>query len=197
MMPKKNSSGLIRIFSCCNIPPIFASNNKLILHVADKELVFKQIFEANSKKIYHLCYGYTGDDDAANDLLQETFLKVWQNLDKFRNQAMISTWIYRIAVNTCLTYLRSEKRQAKEELTPQIAETKMEEVSDKNEQVTLLYKCISKLEESERIIITMVLDEMPYPEIAEISGISEGNLRVKIFRIKQKLTELYNQYERL
>jgi RNA polymerase sigma factor (sigma-70 family) len=165
--------------------------------VSDKEAAFKQIFQANSKKIFHLCYGYTGDDDAANDLLQETFLKVWQNLDKFRNQAMISTWIYRIAVNTCLTYLRSEKRQAKDELTPQIAETKAEDFSPKNEQVALLYKCISKLEESERIIITMVLDELPYPEIAEISGISEGNLRVKIFRIKQKLTELYNQYERL
>lgn len=165
--------------------------------MADKEAAFKKIFEANSKKIYHLCYGYTGDEDSANDLMQETFLKVWQNLDKFRNQAMISTWIYRIAVNTCLTYLRSEKRQAKDELTPELEETTGEVISEKNEQVALLYKCISKLEESERIIITMVLDEVPYPEIAEISGISEGNLRVKVFRIKQRLTELYNQYERL
>lgn len=165
--------------------------------MSDKEAVFKQIFETNSKKIFHLCLGYAGDDDAANDLLQETFLKVWQNLDKFRNQAMISTWIYRIAVNTCLTYLRSEKRQGKEELTPLIADTQKEEFSEKNEQVALLYKCISKLEESERIIITMVLDELPYPEIADISGISEGNLRVKIYRIKQKLTDLYNHYERL
>lgn len=164
---------------------------------ADKEAAFKKIFEANSKKIYHLCYGYTGDEDSANDLMQETFLKVWQNLDKFRNQAMISTWIYRIAVNTCLTYLRSEKRQAKDELTPELEETTGEVISEKNEQVAQLYKCISKLEETERIIITMVLDEVPYPEIAEISGISEGNLRVKVFRIKQKLTELYNQYERL
>ncbi|WP_462265216.1 RNA polymerase sigma factor [Mucilaginibacter sp.] len=165
--------------------------------MAAKDDAFRQIFEANSKKIYRLCYGYAGDEDAANDLLQETFLKVWQNLDKFRNQAMLSTWIYRIAVNTCLTYLRSEKRQAKEELTPQLAEVQREEVSEKNEQVALLYKCISKLEESERIIITMVMDEVPYPEIAEISGISEGNLRVKIYRIKQKLTDLYNHYERL
>src|SRR6476660_2492805 len=137
-----------------------------------KEALFKEIFQANSKKIYHLCYGYTGDDDTANDLMQETFMKVWQNLDKFRNQAMISTWIYRIAVNTCLTYLRSEKRQAKDELTPLLAETKREEFNEKNEQLSLLYKCISKLEESERIIITMVLDELPYPEIAAISGIS-------------------------
>ena len=160
----------------------------------NKEKLFKEIFATNSKKIFHLCYGYTGDSDSANDLLQETFLKVWQNLDKFRNKSLISTWIYRIAVNTCLTYLRSEKRQAKDELTENIIETRPEEFSDKNEQVALLYTCISKLEENDRLLITMVLDELPYPEIADIVGISEGNLRVKIHRIKQKLTELFKQY---
>ncbi|MBU0695116.1 MAG: RNA polymerase sigma factor [Bacteroidetes bacterium] len=167
--------------------------------MSNKEQLFKEIFDANSKKIYHLCFGYTGDDDAANDLLQETFLKVWQNLEKFRNQSMISTWIYRIAVNTCLTYLKSEKRQAKDELTPNIIENREEETGEreKQEQVKTLYQCISKLEENERIIITMVMDEVPYPEIAEVSGISEGNLRVKIHRIKHKLTELYNEHERL
>jgi RNA polymerase sigma factor (sigma-70 family) len=167
--------------------------------MSNKEQLFKEIFDANSKKIYHLCFGYTGDDDAANDLLQETFLKVWQNLEKFRNQSMISTWIYRIAVNTCLTYLKSEKRQAKDELTPNIIENREEETQDKEkqEQIKTLYQCISKLDEHERIIITMVMDEVPYPEIAEVSGISEGNLRVKIHRIKHKLTELYNEHERL
>lgn len=165
--------------------------------MVNKEALFKDIFQKNSRKIYHLCYGYTGDSDSANDLMQETFMKVWQNLDKFRNQALISTWIYRIAVNTCLSYLRVEKRQSKDELTDKIIESEPEKISEKNEQVALLYKCISKLEENERIIITMVLDEIPYPEIAEISGISEGNLRVKIHRIKQKLAEIYNRYERI
>jgi RNA polymerase sigma-70 factor (ECF subfamily) len=167
--------------------------------MSNQEQVFKEIFQANSKKIYHLCFGYTGDDASANDLLQETFLKVWQNLDKFRNQSMISTWIYRIAVNTCLTYLKKEKRQAKEELTPNMIENTEEGLADqeKQEQIKTLYTCISKLDENERIIITLVMDEIPYPEIAEISGISEGNLRVKIHRIKHKLTELYNQHERL
>ena len=164
--------------------------------MVDKEANFKELFQKNSRKIYHLCYGYTGDEDSANDLMQETFMKVWQNLEKFRNQALISTWIYRIAVNTCLSYLRVEKRQAKDELTDTIIENKTEEISDKNEQVASLYKCISQLEENERILITMVLDEIPYHEIAQISGISDGNLRVKIHRIKQKLTELYNRNER-
>jgi len=164
--------------------------------MAKKEILFGEIFKANSKKIYHLCYGYTGDEAAAHDLMQETFMKVWQNLEGFRNQAMISTWIYRIAVNTCLSWLRVEKRQATDPLTDYIIENSREDVSEKNEQVEKLYKCIAQLEENERLIITMVLDEIPYAEIAEISGVSEGNLRVKIHRIKHKLTEIYNRYER-
>ncbi|HUH18986.1 RNA polymerase sigma factor [Albibacterium sp.] len=162
-----------------------------------KETRFKELFNKNSKIIYHLCYGYTGDSDSANDLMQETFIKVWQNLDGFRNQSQISTWIYRIAINTCLSYLRVEKRKATDEISDFILENTAEPISEKEEQVALLYKCISQLEENERIIITLVLDEVPYPEIAEISGISEGNLRVKIHRIKHKLTDIYNRYERL
>lgn len=164
--------------------------------MTQNEALFKSIFDRNNRKVYHLCYGYTGDSDAANDLMQETFIKVWQNLDKFRNQSQISTWIYRIAVNTCLSYLRVEKRKVTDEINERIIETRADEVSDKQEQVNQLYKCIAQLEENERIIITMVLDEVPYQEIAEISGISEGNLRVKIHRIKNKLTEIYNRHER-
>jgi len=162
-----------------------------------KDALFKDLFEKNSKTIYHLCLGYTGDEYAANDLMQETFIKVWQNLDRFRNQSQISTWIYRIAINTCLSYLRVEKRKATDEINDYILENTPEQVSDKQEQISQLYKCIAQLDENERIIITLVLDEIPYAEIAEISGISEGNLRVKIHRIKHKLTEIYNRYERL
>jgi RNA polymerase sigma factor (sigma-70 family) len=162
-----------------------------------KETRFKELFDTNSKIIYHLCYGYTGDSDSANDLMQETFIKVWQNLDGFRNQSQISTWIYRIAINTCLSYLRVEKRKVTDEISEFVLENTAEPISEKEEQVALLYKCISQLEENERIIITLVLDEVPYPEIADISGISEGNLRVKIHRIKHKLTDIYNRYERL
>jgi len=161
-----------------------------------KDELFKELFAKNSKVIYHLCYGYTGDSDAANDLTQETFIKVWQNLDSFKNQSQISTWIYRIGINTCLSYLRVEKRKITDEISDYIIENTVEPISEKEDQIAQLYKSIAQLEESERIIITLVLDEVPYPQIAEISGITEGNLRVKIHRIKQKLTEIYNRYER-
>ena len=163
--------------------------------MVEKETLFKDIFEKNSSKIYHLCLGYTADTDVANDLMQETFIKVWQNLESFRNQSQISTWVYRIAVNTCLSHLRIEKRRTNDSLSNEHLENLAEEISPKEDQVRQLYKSISHLEENERMVITMVLDEVPYPEIAEIFAISEGNLRVRIHRIKQKLTKIYNQYE--
>lgn len=162
----------------------------------NKDILFKKIFHENSSKIYHLCLGYAGDEDIANDLVQETFIKVWQNLEGFRNQSQLSTWVYRIAVNTCLSYLRVEKRKNNDSISSELIENLADEQSPKQDQINQLYKSISRLEENERIIITMVLDEVPYPEIAEIFAISEGNLRVRIHRIKQKITRIYNQYER-
>lgn len=162
-----------------------------------KQSDFETIYNKHRRRIYKLCLGYTGDRDAAQDLLQDTFIKVWENLAKFRNEAAIGTWIYRIAVNTCLSYLRSDKLKPKDEMTDFLLETRTDEVSSKEHEIKLLYKCISKLEEQERMIITMVLDEAEYHEIATVFGISEGNLRVKIHRIKQRLTEIYNRYAKL
>ena len=132
----------------------------------------------------------------ADDLLQETFIKVWQNLDRFRGDSQISTWVYRIAVNTCLYHIRSQKNNKTtnlEEITAIIDN----ETDYKEQQVKLLYKCINKLVESDRLIITLLLEEVPYNEIATITEISEGNLRVKIHRIKQQLSKLYTEYERV
>lgn len=68
---------------------------------------------------------------------------------------------------------------------------------DKVQQIDMLYKCISKLKEADRVLITLVLDEKPYEQIAEITGITENNLRVKIHRIKKELTEIFHKYARL
>lgn len=72
-----------------------------------------------------------------------------------------------------------------------------EETEDNSKEINRLYECISKLKESERIIITLVLEEKPYEEIAEIMGITENNLRVKIHRIKKELQEIYTHYGRI
>ncbi len=163
----------------------------------EKESLFKSTFETHHQKIFHLCYAYSGDADIASDLVQDTFLKVWQHLDSFQNNSSIGTWIYRIAVNTCLAYIKIGKRIQTEDISNTIIESFVEDESVLEYKVSLLYQCIAFLQESDRLIITMVLDEIPYAEIAEISGISDGNLRVRIHRIKQQLTELYRKHERV
>ena len=157
---------------------------------------FTNLYNEYREGIKKLCLGYTGDAVLAQDLLQETFIAVWNNMQKFRGDAKWGTWIYRIAVNTCLTHLRKKK-----DTLMDIENTSLsmlpEEVNTKEQEIQLLYKCISRLQETDRLIITLVLEDKPYEEIASITGITETNLRVKIYRIKKQLTQIYNSYARL
>lgn len=162
----------------------------------NQEQQFKDLYQKYGPKVQRLCLGYTGNQVEAEDLLQEVFVKVWQNLDKFRGDSQVSTWMYRIAVNTCLYHLRSakNKRSVDLEKAPPLLDL---EQPDKEQQVQLLYKAISELKENDRLIITMLLEEIPYSEMAQIIEVSEANLRVKIHRIKQQLSIIYAKYERL
>jgi RNA polymerase sigma-70 factor (ECF subfamily) len=137
---------------------------------------------------------YTNDRDLAKDLTQETFIQVWMNLAKFRNESSIGTWIFRIASNMCLRQIERSKKNITTELPFQIEE-KPEESNDAK--IAFLYKCISELPETDRLIISLVLEEQPQKDIADILGISEGNVRVKIHRIKQLLTQKFNENEKL
>ena len=163
----------------------------------NKDQTFTELYSQYSNGIRKLCLGYTGDPMLAQDLLQESFRRVWNNMDKFRGDSKWSTWIYRIAVNTCLTFLRDRKGAVHLTLENHSIAEISEEKNNMPEQVQLLYKCISRLEEADRLIITLVLEEKEYEEIAAITGITENNLRVKIHRIKKQLSEIYNNYERL
>jgi len=145
---------------------------------------FEEIYSLYSPQIFRVCMGYVNDHDQAKDLTQETFISVWKNLSSFRNESKISTWIFRIATNNCLRAIEKNNRVVKVELPvnlPAIHEETQEE------KLTFLYNCIAELEEMDRIIISLVLEDLPHAEIATIVGLSPGNIRVKIHRIKDKL----------
>lgn len=156
---------------------------------------FEQIYRENAPGIRKLCLSYCGNSDLAEDLLQETFITVWKNLENFRSESKISTWIYRIAVNTCLLSLNKTKKE--NFVSTEKLSNIQDEETDEQEKITILHKSISELKEADRIIITLVLEEKSYEEIAEITGITENNLRVKIHRIKKELTEIYQKNARL
>lgn len=152
---------------------------------------FKSIYSAYSAKIFRLCLGYINNEEKARDITQETFIAVWQNLDKFRGDASIGTWIFKIAVNKCLQQLKSDKRQ-KEKLANYPVRV-LSELSDMDleakEKRKLLYDCIAQLPEADRLLIGLYLEDLPQDKISEIMGISHSNVRVKIHRIKSFLTE--------
>ncbi|VXB83917.1 RNA polymerase subunit sigma-24 [Flavobacterium sp. 9AF] len=154
----------------------------------DKNKLFESLFSDYKEKIYRLCYSYSNDNDTAKDLLQESFSKVWTHLDTFQNKSEYSTWIYRIAVNTCLNYLRSTKNK-RVEFRDALPEMREEEI-DVETQINHLYIAIKELEEIDRLLISMVLDDISYKEIGTILGISENNVGVKVHRIKKQLKDI-------
>jgi RNA polymerase sigma-70 factor (ECF subfamily) len=152
---------------------------------------FEDLYNRYAPQIFRVCLGYTNDADQAKDLVQETFISVWKNLDGFRNQSQVSTWIFRIATNHCLRALEVAKRMPAAELPFELAETVEESPEEK---LSFLYRCIAELEETERIIISLELEGLPQAQIAEVVGLSSGNVRVKVHRIKDKLTQKFKAY---
>lgn len=151
---------------------------------------FTQLFNLHYPKVLRLCKGYfNGNEALALDAAQEVFIKVWEKQTSFRNEANISTWIFRIAVNTCLMHLRKTATK-KEMQVAEMPDIKQEEDNrDQDEKLRKMYACIQKLDEAGKMIILLVLEAVAYPEIANIIGITEDTLRVKIHRIKKNLTQ--------
>src|ERR1700712_2014862 len=155
-------------------------------------MVFEDIYRDYWNKVYRICMGYFDDEEWAKDVAQDTFILIWKQLPTFRNESAIGTWIFRIASNNCLRQIERQNRMPKSEFP---AEMEDKHEPDKEWQTRLLYKCIAELPETDRIIISLELEDVRQAEIAKITGLSESNVRVKIFRIKEKLTQKFKQYE--
>lgn len=155
---------------------------------------FEEIYAAYYPKVFRLSMGYLNDHDTAQDITQETFIKIWQQLPKFRKESSIGTWIFKIASNNCLRQIENNNRRSKTKAGFRMTQNTATTTSI-DEPMEFLYNCISKLPELERIIISLELENVQQKDIATIVGISEGNVRVKIHRIKQKLKEQFQQYE--
>lgn len=161
----------------------------------DKEELFISIYESTKDRVYRICHYYVSGNDYVNDLFQEVYINVWKSLEKFRKEASVETWIYRIAVNTSINFIKLEKRKTRNrgniENIPNISSDTQEEPQvDPEITEQLLYKCITQLSMAEKTIISFVLEGLSYKEIAGICDISDDLLRVRIHRIKKKLKKM-------
>jgi RNA polymerase sigma-70 factor (ECF subfamily) len=159
---------------------------------AVRENQFDGLYREYYGMVLQLCLGFfEGDEEQAKDLTQEVFIQVWNNLAKFRGDAAPKTWIYRITVNTCLNYLKKQKSQDRRLAEALRAKDPMEEVPPNEiDPVKVLYAAMTQLSEIDRLVTGLLLEEVPQGEIAAILGISDGNLRVRIHRIKKRLKKI-------
>jgi len=153
---------------------------------------FVQLIRDNNGLILKVCNLYTATVQDRQDLYQEIVIQLWRAIPKFRHESKLTTWMYRVALNTAISDYRKQQRAiATSDLdlfTKEIAD--QAEYADKEEKLKSLYAAISHLPEIEKAIVMLYLEDKSYEEMEDILGINQNNLRVKMNRIKEKLRQL-------
>ena len=153
-----------------------------------KEQEFSRMVRENKSTIYTVCYMFSNDEDEVSDLFQETLINLWKGFESFRHESKLSTWIYRVAMNTCISADRKKRRQgSKVPLSMNI--NLYDDEDHETKQVRQLHERIQRLDLIDRALVMMWLEGMSYEEIADVVGISVKNVGVKLIRIKEKLKQ--------
>jgi RNA polymerase sigma-70 factor, ECF subfamily len=156
---------------------------------------FIELINKHQGLIHKICFMYEHDGDARDDLFQEIVLQLWKSFPTFRGEAKITTWMYRIALNTAISGYRKRVKLVKTEDLQEIHFNMSDLHADDGheENFQKLQRAIRQLSEIERAMIMMALDEVPYDEIAETIGITQNNVRVRMNRIREKLKKLMSE----
>lgn len=157
----------------------------------DMENTFIEMVRANERIIYKVCSFYVSSEFPMGDLYQEVVCNLWAGYPKFRNESSISTWMYRIALNTCITGMRKEIRRPKG-LPMSMLQDVIPEPDTLSEQIKEMYYYIHQLKTMERAIVLLYLEEKSYQEIADITGLTVSNVATKLKRSKEKLRKMSN-----
>lgn len=154
------------------------------------EREFTLLIKEHSSIINKVSYFYATDQIPFEDLRQEIYVNIWQSLSQFRGESKMSTWIYRVAVNSALMALRSSKSRIETvKLDFGILDVSTELDDAQKENLQTLYSLINRLEDIEKAIILLWLDDYSYDEIAETMGLKRNTVATKIYRIKEKLSK--------
>ena len=157
-----------------------------------EELNFIQILEDNKDRIYRICRIYAVSPIEPQDLFQEVVFQIWNSFSTFKGKSNINTWIYKIALNVCnRSKMQFERYNSQTTRLESIQFVPSEIPPDRSAQIKYkaLHDCISLLNESERSIVVLYFDELPYKQIAVITGLTENHIAVKMKRIKKILLD--------
>ena len=162
------------------------------MQTKELEKQFERLINDNQLLLYKVCRVYAFSADDRKDLFQDIVIQLWKSFPKYRAEAKFSTWMYRVAINTSISRIRKEKNfihsYQLNELPTQLQDK--DDAVEREEQFATLYAAIDQLNEIEKAIIMLYLEDKTYEEMEEIMGMNQGNLRVKMTRIKEKLRQL-------
>jgi RNA polymerase sigma-70 factor (ECF subfamily) len=162
--------------------------------MTSREKEFAQLIKDNQGLIIKVSRLYTNSLEDEEDLFQEIVLQLWRSYDSFKGNSKISTWMYRVALNTAITLFRKKSKSLPTNELDINHKDFVEDDDEKQQQISLLYTVIKTLPNIERAIVMMYLDDLPYKDIAENLGITEVNARVKMNRLKKTLKEQMQKY---
>ncbi len=145
--------------------------------------------------IHKVCNVYMSDAQDKKDLFQEVVLSAWKGFRNFKGEAKFSTWLYRVALNTAITFYRKEKNQLRTAvLNEGYADSFMDIPPGEEEQLTAMYRAIAQLSAVDKALVMLYLEDYNYNDIGDIMGISANNVAVKMNRIKTKLKDQSKKY---
>lgn len=152
------------------------------------EQQFAETVRQHKSTIYTVCYMFSKDNDEVGDMFQEVLVNLWKGYQSFKGESDMKTWIYRIALNTCISLDRKKKRRKRVSLSMDIDLYRDNDADTR--QVKMLYDRITRLGPFDRAIILLWLDAVPYDEIAQIVGITTKNVSVRLVRIREELKKM-------
>ena len=167
---------------------------------------FEQLIGPMEQKIWRICWHYTGNREAAEDCGQEAMIRIWRNLRSYRGECALDSWVYRIAANCCMDWLRKKKRDRSVSVEPlreqgfDPADTApgTEEQAVAKDEHRRLREAISLLPEEQREALVMTqLEKVPYEEAARLLGVSEGTVKSRVNRAKARLKEILSENREL
>lgn len=159
---------------------------------SEKEYLFETLLANNKDRIYRICRSWLSNESDLPDLYQDILIEIWRSLDRFRNEASLDTYIYRIAVNVAIkNKMRSTKSTMPVVSDVEIVyEDQSEECEQKEKKLDTMHRCIQMLNDQDKMLISLVLEDLSYKQIAEIFECSVNVIGVKINRAKKRITQL-------
>ena len=155
---------------------------------------FIRDIKENEGIIYKVTRVYADNTEDQKDLYQEIVYQLWKSYNSFKGESLLSTWMYRIALNTAITHLKKEKKKGVQiEIDDKLLNRKDEIDTETEEKISLLYAQIQDLNVIEKGIILLYLDGKSYDEIAAVTGFTNTNIGTRLARIKQKLKTKINK----